>query len=121
MITRQWTPLPNMQHARRALCAVALPDGVYVLGGYDGQHYLSSIEKLDPTRGEWLPLTPMLTGRCSFSAVVTADCKKIVVIGGYAGQAMDTVECYGVGEDVCDICGGHSSPFVGYWELVLTV
>lgn len=89
-----------MQYARRALAAVALPDGIYVLGGYDGQHYLSAVEKLDCLRGEWVTLTPMLHGRCSFSAVVTADCKKIVVIGGYSGQAMEAVEAYGVGEDV---------------------
>jgi len=41
----QWEMLPNMNEARRALAAVALPDGIYAIGGYDGKQYLSSVEK----------------------------------------------------------------------------
>jgi len=29
--------LPQMTEARRALTAVALPDGIYAIGGYDGK------------------------------------------------------------------------------------
>jgi len=29
--------LPEMRHPRRALAAVALPDGIYAIGGYDGK------------------------------------------------------------------------------------
>jgi hypothetical protein len=89
-----------MQYARRSLGAVALPDGIYVIGGYDGQRYLNQVEKLDIARNEWLSLAPMLTNRCSFAAVSSSDCKKIIIIGGYNGQALDLVESYGVGEDV---------------------
>ena len=31
-----WEMLPPLNEARRAHCAVALPDGVYVLGGFNG-------------------------------------------------------------------------------------
>ena len=34
-----------MNEARRALAAVALPDGIYAIGGYDGKQYLDSVEK----------------------------------------------------------------------------
>lgn len=37
--------LPEMNEARRALAAVALPDGIYAIGGYNGKEYLSSVEK----------------------------------------------------------------------------
>lgn len=37
--------LPEMNEARRALAAVALPDGIYAIGGYDGNKYLSTVEK----------------------------------------------------------------------------
>jgi influenza virus NS1A-binding protein len=37
--------LPEMNEARRALAAVALPDGIYAIGGYDGKSYLASVEK----------------------------------------------------------------------------
>ena len=43
--TGQWEMLPEMNEARRALAAVALPDGIYAIGGYDGKQYLSSVEK----------------------------------------------------------------------------
>lgn len=42
--------LPEMTEARRALAAVALPDGIYAIGGYDGKQYLSSVEKYNYTR-----------------------------------------------------------------------
>ena len=35
--TGQWEMLPEMNEARRALAAVALPDGIYAIGGYDGK------------------------------------------------------------------------------------
>lgn len=41
--------LPEMTEARRALAAVALPDGIYAIGGYDGKQYLSSVEKYNYT------------------------------------------------------------------------
>lgn len=37
--------LPEMNEARRALAAVALPDGIYAIGGYDGTKYLDTVEK----------------------------------------------------------------------------
>jgi influenza virus NS1A-binding protein len=43
--TGQWEMLPEMNEARRALAAVALPDGIYAIGGYDGKQYLDSVEK----------------------------------------------------------------------------
>ena len=45
MTTGQWDMLPEMNEARRALAAVALPDGIYAIGGYDGKSYLASVER----------------------------------------------------------------------------
>ena len=42
---KKWEQIAPMNTPRRSLCAVALPDGIYVMGGYDGAHYLSSCEK----------------------------------------------------------------------------
>lgn len=41
----EWEALPPLQEYRRALSLVALPDGVYAIGGYNGKDYLSSVEK----------------------------------------------------------------------------
>jgi len=34
-----------MDEGKRAISAVALPDGLYVLGGYNGKEYLNSVQK----------------------------------------------------------------------------
>lgn len=81
-----------MLHARKALCGVATPSGIIVMGGYDGQQYLNSVERLDITRGEWQSLPPMQAARASFAALCSLDCSRIVVIGGYCGQAIAGVE-----------------------------
>lgn len=35
----------EMEEGRRALNAVALPDGIYILGGYNGKEYLNIVQK----------------------------------------------------------------------------
>jgi len=34
-----------MMEGKRALNAVALPDGIYVLGGYNGKEYINDVAK----------------------------------------------------------------------------
>lgn len=34
-----------MNEGKRALSAVALPDGIYVLGGYNGKEYLNDVQR----------------------------------------------------------------------------
>jgi hypothetical protein len=36
-MSQVWQSLPPMRQARRALAVVALPDGIYAIGGYDGK------------------------------------------------------------------------------------
>ena len=63
-----------MQEARRALAAVALPDGIYAIGGYDGRQYLSTVEKFDLQKQQWTYVKSMNTARCTLSAVASTDC-----------------------------------------------
>ena len=81
----QWETLPSMSDARRALAIVAMPDGIYAIGGYDGQKYLATVEKYCLMTNKWVKVRPMNTARCTLSAVVSADCLHIYVIGGYNG------------------------------------
>ncbi len=39
----RWEIVGKMNNPRRALNAVTLPDGVYVMGGYNGEEYLNSV------------------------------------------------------------------------------
>jgi hypothetical protein len=94
-----WTTIGNMITPRRALAAVALPDGIYALGGYDGTKYLNSMEKLDISRGIWTELAPMKHPRCTLAAVSSPDCQFIYAIGGFNGTALSVVERYSIVED----------------------
>jgi len=37
--------ISSLNVPRRALSAVTLPDGIYVMGGFDGFNYLNTVEK----------------------------------------------------------------------------
>ena len=39
----KWSKAPAMNTPRRALAAASLADGIYSIGGFDGQKHLSSV------------------------------------------------------------------------------
>jgi N-acetylneuraminic acid mutarotase len=41
----RWEKIAPFNVPRRAHSAVVLPDGIYILGGFDGQKSLSSVER----------------------------------------------------------------------------
>jgi len=43
--SQKWSKVSDLEEGVRALQAVQLPDGIYVLGGYNGSSYLSSVRK----------------------------------------------------------------------------
>ena len=43
----KWKMVPSMNEPRRALAAAVLADGIYAIGGFDGQTYLNSVEKYE--------------------------------------------------------------------------
>ena len=105
--TQDWQPIAPMKEPRRALSAVALPDGIYVIGGYNGaaqgvkgktqtQQYLSSVEKYDFATRRWSSVAKLNEPRCSLAAVASQDCQYIYAIGGFNGAPTDTVERYDV-------------------------
>jgi hypothetical protein len=73
-----------MEEGRRALNAVALPDGIYVLGGYNGKEYLNTVQKyfimlnkiirFDISTGKWTTMKPMNSNRGTFSTIVSSNC-----------------------------------------------
>jgi influenza virus NS1A-binding protein len=83
-----------MSEGKRALNAVALPDGIYVLGGYNGREYLNTMERYEIFSGKWSEVRPMNTSRGTFSAIVSQNCNYIYAIGGFNAQPLDHVERY---------------------------
>jgi len=97
--TGKWELIAPMKEPRRALSAVALPDGIYAIGGYNGKEYVATVERYDIFSNEWVAVTPMRRARCTLSAVVSGDCQYIYALGGFNGTALSSVERYDVTKD----------------------
>ncbi|CAI2375158.1 unnamed protein product [Moneuplotes crassus] len=95
----KWEIIAKMKDPRRALSAVSLPNGVYALGGYDGEKYLNSVEKYDSDQDQWVSVPSMIQKRCTLSSVSSNDCRYIYAIGGFNGSALETVERYDIVSD----------------------
>ena len=92
----KWEPVASMQQGRRALAAVAMPNGIYAIGGYNGKDYISSVEKYDIINDRWESLGNLTSPKCTMSAVASPDNKSIFVIGGFNGTQLNEVEKYDV-------------------------
>jgi hypothetical protein len=99
----EWEIVSNMSVARRGLTAVTLPDGIYALGGFDGQNCLASVEKFDETLNRWVAVKSMNAPRCTLAAIPTPDCQSIYVMGGFDNGPLDIVERYSIIHDVWEI------------------
>ena len=90
----RWELIAPMKEPRRALTAVALPDGIYAIGGYNGKDYINTVEKYDFHTNDWVQVKSMKRPRCTLSAVASLDCQFIYAIGGFNGSALSSVERY---------------------------
>ena len=94
--TGLWELITPMKEPRRALSAVALPDGIYAIGGYNGKDYIGTVERYDLFTNEWTQVRSMNRPRCTLSAVASPDCQYIYAIGGFNGAPLSSVEIYDV-------------------------
>ncbi|KAI4991566.1 hypothetical protein ZWY2020_039952 [Hordeum vulgare] len=68
-------------------------DVIYLIGGFDGISFLSSLDSFSPSLDILTPLKPMIVGK-SYTSTVALD-GKIFVLGGGDGTCwFDTVDCY---------------------------
>ena len=81
-------------HQARSVCGVAVVGNrMFVMGGYDGERALDSVEVFDISRNEWHRLSPMRQRRCSCAAAVLDG--QVYVVGGVCGpHALQDVERY---------------------------
>ncbi len=92
----KWTRLDDMLTPRKSACSVIMPDGIYVIGGYDGNSYLKSCEKYDFNSKKWKNIPAMNYPRSHFSCNVSADCNYLYAIGGFDGKSMNIIERFDV-------------------------
>ncbi len=92
----QWSKVEDMNQKRKGCSVVCMPDGIYVLGGYDGCQYLKSVEKYDFSTKKWKYAPDMNQPRCYSSYCASGDFQYIYAIGGYDGRPISTTERYDV-------------------------
>mmetsp|Transcript_17829 Transcript_17829/g.12783 ORF Transcript_17829/g.12783 Transcript_17829/m.12783 type:complete len:115 (+) Transcript_17829:1012-1356(+) len=85
-----------MPQPLRAHSVVSLPDGIYVLGGFNGVSYVNNVDRFEPSSGSWTKMRPMSQSRGTFSALVAPSCSHIYVVGGFDGLPVEHVERYEV-------------------------
>ena len=72
---------PDMNEKRSDADATALNGNIYVVGGFNGQECLNSVEFFDRRTFQWTKITPMKSKRSGVSAVTLDD--KIFAVGGF--------------------------------------
>ncbi|XP_046840022.1 kelch-like protein 12 [Xenia sp. Carnegie-2017] len=63
--------LPSLNHKRYGCSAVIIGNIIVVVGGYNGESYLDSVECLDMSTNVWRELPPIMTKRNWAAAVVS--------------------------------------------------
>lgn len=86
-----WTKLPNLNHPRESISVVANRSKVFVVGGFDGQRRIDTIERLDS--GEWTTLPWTLIGPRQMTGLAFLGEDVLVVAGGQDG-AEDRTEVF---------------------------
>jgi influenza virus NS1A-binding protein len=87
-----WKRIADMNMKRKGCAGVRMPDGIYVIGGFDGCQYLKSVEKFDFVTKKWSYIEDMNYPRCLFSSCVSSDLQYIYVAGGYDGKPLTVCE-----------------------------
>ena len=95
-LTNKWQAIQPMNEGRRALAAVAMPDGIYAIGGYNGKDYISSVERYDIIEDKWTMVSDLTSPKCTMTAIVSPDYQSIFVIGGFNGQQLSEIERFDV-------------------------
>lgn len=83
-----------MNEGRRALAAIAMPDGIYAVGGYNGKDYISSVERYDIAANRWEIVSKLNAPKCTMTAVASPNFHCFYVIGGFNGIQLNDVEVY---------------------------
>ncbi|XP_035686057.1 kelch-like protein 28 isoform X1 [Branchiostoma floridae] len=95
--TNSWTSIAPMNHCRSSLTVTVHGGYIYALGGYNGERYLSTVERYSPRTNSWEEMSHMLKPRSCFAAAAANGA--IFAIGGYGPTHLDSVERYNPTED----------------------
>jgi hypothetical protein len=96
-VTQTWSLVAPMHEERRGVSAIILPDGIYVVGGFNGKEYLKTMLRYDILLNKWFTLPPMIQKRAYHQVTVSPDCRYMFVMGGFDGtNSLRSVEKYDI-------------------------
>lgn len=95
-LANKWELVASMNEGRRALAAVAMPDGIYAIGGYNGKDYIDSVERYDLITDHWTFVSKLTSPKCTMSALASPDFQSIYVLGGFNGVQLNEIEQYDI-------------------------
>ncbi|KAL0912002.1 hypothetical protein M5K25_017943 [Dendrobium thyrsiflorum] len=86
--------IPNMITSRGCHSMTVLNEKLFVMGGYDGDKMVSTVEIYDPRANAWMPGEPMKCNRGYGASALLGN--SVFIIGGIEnGENMiETIECY---------------------------
>jgi len=80
----QWTVAASLPVALSAYALAEFEGKLYLMGGWDGNHYVSTVYEFDPAQDIWRQIESMPTAR-GFAGAAVID-NRIFVLGGYDGE-----------------------------------
>lgn len=101
----KWFKIADMLVCRKSACAVVMPEGIYVIGGFDGYSHLKSCEIYDFNAKKWKILPSMNFPKSLFSCNVSMNFNYIYTFGGFDGKSLNCIECFDVLNNKWSIIG----------------
>ena len=94
----KWNPLPDMPHVASWFSGTALHNDVYITGGIQDGHIMSTVWKFASIKRQWEEVSSMLTPRARHASAALGD--RLYVVGGVSlvGNrhvvAVESIEAY---------------------------
>ncbi len=99
----QWHRVAPLRQKRSVCGAAALGGKMYVVGGYNGERAVETVEEFDPASNQWRTVAPIAQRRCSCGCAVLGG--QLYVVGGVCGPlALNEVERYDPATNVWTRC-----------------
>ena len=90
--TKRWSKIGDLCHERANHKSISLKSGLYVIGGYNGQNWLKSIERLDESKNIFYHVMELKEERSSFGLIKCVEDNGFIVLGGRNYSELDTCE-----------------------------
>ncbi|TRZ04227.1 hypothetical protein DNTS_029919 [Danionella cerebrum] len=90
----KWIQVEHLNTGRWRHKMAVVAGKVYVLGGYDGNQRLNSVEAYDPFHNSWTETEPLMISVSSFSAASFDKCIYVIGGGPNGKLATNNMQCF---------------------------